>query len=562
MRFVRLSSLLIAALCMVPVIAVVVSALSGSLDTGYSLAATVLPRYIWTTLQLVLLVGIGTAVVGTSTAWLVTVCDFPGRRWFEVLLALPLAFPAYVLAYAYTDLLDHPGAVQSALRALTGWGPRDYWFPEIRSLGGAAVMLIFVLYPYVYLLARAAFLRQSPTAYFAARTLGHSPWDAFIRVSLPMARPAIAGGVILALMETVADFGTVAHFGVQTFATGIYQAWFSMGDRAAASQLAFCLLVVALFLVFLERVQRAPKRHYDAGHRAEAMARHTLHGWRMAGAIGACMLPLLIGVIIPTVVLLEMAVSSGQNPFTERYRGFVINSLLVSSVAAVVTVAFAAMIGYRHRLWPSGWSRLIKSIATLGYAIPGSVIAVGLLVPLARLDNAVDAQMRATFDVSTGLLITGSVAILVFAYAVRFMAVAISAFDTGMSAIKPNIDAVARTLGCNTNRLVSHVHWPLMRASMLTGVMIVFVDVMKELPATLILRPFNYDTLAVQAYRLASDERLSQAAVPSLVIVAFGLLPVILLSRQIASSRVAVHHTEANAADMAFVPEPALKPAE
>ncbi|WP_306119681.1 MULTISPECIES: iron ABC transporter permease [unclassified Roseitalea] len=548
---------LIAALCILPIVAVGVSAAGGSWETWAGLAGTVLPRYVWATVQLVVLVGLGTAMVGTGAAWLVTLCQFPGRRVFEILLALPLAFPAYVLAYAYTDLLDHPGAVQTALRAVTGWGPRDYWFPEIRSLPGAALMLIFVLYPYVYLLARAAFLRQSPTAYFAARTLGHSPWSAFFRVSLPVARPAIAGGVILALMETVADFGTVAHFGVQTFATGIYQAWFSMGDRPAAAQLAFCLMLVALFLVFLERIERGARRHHEAGRRVEAMAPHFLSGWRAAGAIALCAVPVLAGFAVPLAVLFDMAVTSGQSPFTERYIGFVRNSLSVSFVAAVVTVAAAVLVGYFVRLSPGRLANTAKTVAGMGYAIPGGVIAVGVLVPFAAFDNALDAFMRARFDVSTGLLLTGSIAVLVFAYMVRFMAVALSSFDTGMSQIKPSVDAVARTLGASTGRMLWRVHLPLMRASLLTGFLIVFVDVMKELPATLILRPFNFDTLAVQAYRLASDERLAQAAVPSLIIVGFGLLPVIILCRTIARERPR-HHSELPAAlaDPYAAPEP------
>jgi iron(III) transport system permease protein len=547
----------VAALCILPIAAVAVSALGGSLEVWARLADTVLWRYTWTTVQLVVMVGVGTAIIGTGAAWLVTVCQFPGRRVFEVLLALPLAFPAYVLAYAYTDLLDHPGAVQTGLRALMGWGPRDYWFPEIRSVGGAAIMLICVLYPYVYLLARAAFLRQSPTAYFAARTLGHSPWSAFLRVSIPMARPAIAGGVVLALMETIADFGTVSHFGVHTFATGIYQAWFAMGDRAAAAQLAFCLMIVALFLVFIERIERGARRHHEAGRRIEAIAPHGLEGWRAAGAIAFCSLPVLVGFAIPVAVLFEMAVSSEQNPFSARYIGFITNSLTVSFVAALVTMGGAVIIGYLVRLKPGRGPTFIKTVAGMGYAIPGGVIAVGVLVPMAGFDNALDAFMEARFGISTGLLVTGSMAVLVFAYMVRFMAVALSSFDTGMSQIKPNMDAVSRTLGCSTGRMLGRVHLPLMKASLLTGFLIVFVDVMKELPATMILRPFNFDTLAVQAYRLASDERLDQAGVPSLIIVAFGLLPVIIMMRAIAKER-PKHHSEVPAAlaDPYAAPEP------
>ncbi|WP_421858427.1 ABC transporter permease [Oricola sp.] len=523
-----------AGLCIVPIVAVGVAAAGGTLETWMRLTNTVMPRFIWNTVQLVVMVGIGTAAMGTGAAWLVTLCRFPGRRIYEIVLALPLAFPAYVLAYAYTDLLDHPGPVQSFLREVTGWGPRDYWFPEIRSLGGAALMLIFVLYPYVYLLARAAFLRQSPTAYFAARTMGHGPWSAFFRVSLPVARPAIAGGVILCLMETVADFGTVAHFGVQTFATGVYQSWFSMGDRAAASQLAFCLMLAALMLVVAENALRGGARHHQAGHRLETMTPHVLHGWRAVGATLACLIPVLCGFVIPLIVLTDMAVTSGQNPFAGRYLGFVQNSLTLASLAAVLTVTGAVFVGYRLRLAPGTAASATKILAGIGYALPGAVIAVGLLVPFAQLDNAVDAFFRETFGFSTGLVITGSIVLLLLAYMVRFMAAALSAFDTGMSAIRPNVDAVARTLGATTGGMLVRVHLPLMRASLLTAVLIVFVDTMKELPATLILRPFNFDTLAVQAYRLASDERLAQAAVPSLVIVAFGLLPVIILCRSIA----------------------------
>ena len=539
----RLVSWTTVALCVFPLLAVAISAFSGSLDTFQLLSSTVLPRYLWTTLQLLFWVGLGTAIIGTGAAWLVVMCEFPGRRWLEILLALPFAFPAYVLAYAYTDLLDHPGAVQSALRAWNDWGPRDYWFPEIRSLGGAAIMLTFVLYPYVYLLARASFIRASSTAYQAARMLGRSPVNAFFVVSLPLARPAIASGVILALMETVADFGTVSHFGVQTLATGIYQAWIGIGDRSAASQLAVSLMAVAFLLILLERIERKRRSHFDAGKRLETMARHRLSHGQALAAFTFCIVPVLGGFILPLIVLMEMAWDSGQNPFAARYILFISNSLLLASTAACVTLALAIAVGYSARLYPSRASELTKTIAGLGYAIPGGVIAVGVFIPIATFDNMLDAYLRETLGISTGLLLSGSMFILIIAYAVRFMAVALSSFDTGMSQIKPSIDAVARTLGANESRVLSRVHLPLMRASLLTGALIVFVDVMKELPATLMLRPFNYDTLAVQAYRLASDERLTQAAVPSLIIVAFGLLPVVLLCRTIARER-PLHHSD------------------
>lgn len=523
-----------AALCLLPILAVIFAAFSGTFATWNDLSETVLPRYTLTTLYLVSLVAVGTATIGTGTAWLITTCQFPGKKYFAILLALPLAFPAYVLAYAYTDLLDHPGPVQSWLRATFDLGPRDYWFPEIRSLGGAALMLTLVLYPYVYLLARAAFIQQSFGGFTAARVLGKTPMQAFFLVSLPMARPAIAGGVILTVMETIADFGTLSHFGVQTFATGIYQAWFTLGDRAAAAQLALCLLTVALVLATLERIQRGAAKRYPPRASGQQAPQMQLSGTNAFAAWFFCAFPVFFGFILPTVVLANMAIRSEQSMFTSRYIGFMQNSLTLAGIAAVLTVLAAILIGFTARLRPTRSSSVMTLLAGVGYAVPGGVIAVGLMVPFAGIDNAIDGWMRTNFDIRTGLLFTGSIWVLIIAYLVRFMAAALSAFDTGINTLNPSIDAAARTLGFGPGKMIRRVHIPLMRASLFTGLLIVFVDVMKELPATLIMRPFNFDTLAVQAHRLAADERLDQAAVPSLVIMMFGLLPVILLCRTIA----------------------------
>jgi iron(III) transport system permease protein len=536
-RALRLAAYLFAGLCLLPMAAVAFAALTGGTDSLRLLAGTVLPRYAATTLALVVLVATGTALIGVGAAWLVTMTRFPGVRILEIALALPLAFPAYVLAYAYTHLLDHPGAVQALLREVMGWGPRDYWFPEIRSLPGAAAMLTLVLYPYVYLLARAAFLQQSATAFLAARALGRSAWGAFWAVSLPMARPAIAGGVLLAIMETIADYGTVAYFGVQTFATGIYVSWFGLADRAAAAQLALCLLAFALLLAMLERIQRGAARHHTVGARFERIPPARLTGWRAAGAIALCGIPVILGFALPAVLLLEMAIGSGQDLLSPRYQRFLQNSVTLASVAALVTVLGAVVIGFTQRLYKTRATQTAAQIARMGYAVPGGVIAVGLLVPFAAFDNALDAWMRANLGISTGLLFTGSIWLLVAAYVVRFMAAALSAYDGGQAAIHSNMDAVARTLGHTPAGMLRRVHLPILRPSVLTALLIVFVDVMKELPATLIMRPFNFDTLAVQAHRLASDERLAGAAVPSLVIVAVGLLPVILVCRGLGAKR-------------------------
>ncbi|MEC8573274.1 MAG: iron ABC transporter permease [Pseudomonadota bacterium] len=528
---------IVALACLLPMVAVALAAATGGTDTIRHLMETVLAGYAGTTLVLVLLVAIGTGMVGVGAAWLVTMTRFPGVRLLEVVLVLPLAFPAYVLAYAYTFILDHPGIVQTTLREVTGWGPRDYWFPEIRSVGGAALMLVLVLYPYVYLLARAAFVQQSAGAFLAARALGNTSLQAFWRVSLPMARPAIASGVLLAVMETIADFGTVSYFGVQTFATGIYTSWFSLGDRTGAAQLALCLLGFALALALAERTSRGRARYHHAGKQQAKMPPVELRGGQAALAIVFCALPVLLGFVLPVLVLFEMGLESEQSLFSKRYLGFLQNSVTLAMTAAMLTVGAAICLGFYQRLRPGRPSALAGHVSRLGYAVPGGVIAVGLMVPFAAFDNALDAWMRANFEIRTGLLITGSIWLLVAAYMVRFMAAALGAYEGGQATLHANMDAAARSLGQGPLGMLRRVHLPILTPSLMTALLIVFVDVMKELPATLIMRPFNYDTLAVQAYRLASDERLEGAAVPSLVIMLVGLLPVILICRQVGRRR-------------------------
>lgn len=535
-RLISTLAALCAAICLLPIIGVALAAAFGTSDTLAMLAETVLWRYTWTTVVLVVLVACGSILIGVTTAWLIVTCDFAGRRWLEIALVVPLAFPAYVLAYAYTDVLDHPGIVQSTLRDITGWGPRDYWFPEIRSLGGAALMLTLVLYPYVYLMARTAFRLQAATPFYAARSLGMSAPRAFFRVSLPMARPAIAAGALLVVMETIADFGTVAHFSVQTFATGIYTSWFGLADRGAAAQLALGLLAIALLVAALEYMNRGSATYATRG-RQERFVRAPLSPRHALIAQLVCTLPVLLGVIIPTITLVTMGLKSEQNLFSPRYIGFIQNSLLLASVAALVTVAAAVILGTYHRFCGTHRSLTALFIGRLGYAVPGGVIAVGLMVPFARFDNWLDARMEAWFDISTGLLISGSIWLLIAAYMIRFLAAALGSYDSGLAAVTPNVDAAARVLGTSTWKTVRRIHLPVLRSSVFTAMLIVFVDTIKELPATLILRPFNYDTLAVQAFRLASDERLEGAAVPSLMIAAIGLLPVILLCVQIGDWR-------------------------
>lgn len=517
----------------IPLIVIVLSFFQPAAGaTLANLADTVLPGYVANSALLVLWVGLGVAIIGTGTAWLVSACQFPGRRAFEWLLILPLAVPAYVMAYAYTEFLSHPGAVQTLLRDVTGWGPRDYWFPRIRTLEGAAVMFVFVLYPYVYLLARTAFLTQSRVAFEAARVLGRGPFVAFWRVALPMARPAIVIGIALALMETLADYGTVAHFAVPTFTTGIYRSWFSIGDRVAAAQLAGALLTFVFVLIWIERVQRG-KARYQTARSTQPLQRFHLTGWKSAGAIVFCTVPLIIGFLLPIALLIELAIDGGHALFGPRYLGFVRNSFILASLAALLTVVIALALPSVQRLAKAPILTHVIRFAAMGYAIPGSIIAVGILIPMAGFDNWLDGLMREHFDISTGLLLTGTIIGLLFAYIVRFLAVALAPVEAAFERITPRMDDAARVLGARKSRVFTAIHAPLLRSGILVGALIVFVDVMKELPATLILRPFNFETLATQAFRLASDERLAEAATPSLVIVAVGLLPVYLLSRQI-----------------------------
>ena len=532
------AALVVALFVALPIVSVGTNVFSaGTSGTWAHLASTVLPEYIATTLWLCLGVGISAAVIGVGTAWLVTHFDFPLRRTFEWALVLPLAMPAYVMAYAYTDVLQFAGPVQGWLRATMGWTRADYWFPDVRTLGGAVVMFSFVLYPYVFMLARSAFMERGGAVVEAGRSLGLSPWRNFLRVSLPMARPAIAAGVALALMETLADYGTVSYFAVQTFTTGIYRAWFSLGDRVAAAQLAMCLLGFVVLLLALERQSRGSARFHGSGLRRHPTRGAPLTGLHAMIAISACVLPILIGFVLPGGVLLHMALTEGDAQFGARFFTLARNSIVVSGLTALLAVALALLVAYARRLDPRPLTRAAHWAVGLGYALPGSVIAVGVLIPVARLDNALAQWLQTTFGWHTGLLLTGSVAALVFACLVRFMTAALQTVDSSLHRVTPHMDDAARSLGLTPARTLRLVHMPLLRRGLLTAGLLVFIDVMKELPATLVMRPFNFDTLATQAYTLASDERLAEASTATIAIVAVGLLPLIVLCRQIARER-------------------------
>ena len=545
------STIIIAVLLSLPIWVVLSSVFVDARSIWQHLANTVLGTYVGNSLELMLGVGVGTTAIGVSTAWVVTLCSFPGRRLFESLLLLPLAAPAYILAYTYTNLLDYSGPIQTLLRKGFGWqSAQDYWFPNVRSIGGAIVMLTLVLYPYVYLLARSAFLTQSSRLLEASQNLGCSPWQSFWRVALPLARPAVVAGLSLALMETLNDFGTVEFFSVPTFTTGIYRTWFGMGERLAASQLAVLLLLFIFGLIALERVSRQQQRYYQNAGQGRSMSRYVLGGVRSISAIVVCSVPIILGFLLPVGMLLQLmgidsnataGDSRGDSDFptassaivstpNDRFWEFAYHSFLLAALTAAIAILVSIILAYAQRLRPA--NRWVTQLATLGYAVPGAVIAVGVLVPLGQFDNAVDAWSRSTFGVSTGLLLSGTIAALVFAYLVRFLAVGFGAVESSLDRIMPSLDDAAQSLGCGTARTLQKIHLPLMRSGLVTGLILVFVDVMKELPTTLIVRPFNFDTLAIRVYNLASDERLAEAAAPALAIIGVGLLPVVLLSWQ------------------------------
>jgi iron(III) transport system permease protein len=519
-----------------PVLVVFASVLLPTAGVWSHLAATVLWDYLSNTALLALGVGLGVIAIGVGAAWLVSMCQFPGRGIFEWALLLPLAVPTYIIGYTYTDLLQFAGPVQTLLREVMDWTRADYWFPPIRSLGGAIAVMTLVLYPYVYLLSRASFLEQCTCMIDVSRTLGRGPWGSFFEVAVPLARPAIAGGVALALMEALADFGTVQYFGVSTFTTGIYRTWFALGEPVAAAQLAAALMMLVLLVLAAERWSRGLARYQ---HTAQSRLRPCYHlrGPWAALALAACAAPVVLGFAIPVAVLAVMALGQGDALFGGLFVELAWNSFSLAAIAALLTAALAIVVGYGLRLRATRVMRVSARVAGLGYAIPGAVIAVGVLIPFARLDNAIDAWLQATFGISTGLLLTGTIAGLVFAYLVRFLALALNTVEAGLAKINRNLDDAARSLGRGPGGTLVRVHVPLMWGSVLTAVILVFVDVLKELPATLILRPFNFETLAVRVYRFAADERLAEASTAALAIVVVGLIPVILLSRAIARAR-------------------------
>ncbi len=531
-RLLAFGTYFLTGLVVLPVLAIAIMAMGSSGNLWPHLISTVLPRAISTTFQLMVGVGIIVFVVGVSTAWLVTMCRFPGRRWLDLALLLPFAVPTYIIAFSYVELLDYTGPVQGLIRDLFGFkNSRDYWFPEIRSLGGAMFVMGFVLYPYVYLSARASFLIQSACALDVSRTLGAGPLRLFWKVALPLARPAIVVGVTLALMECLNDIGAVSFFGVQTLTFSVYDTWLNRSSLTGAAQIACIMLLFVLALMFFEYYGRRKQRFHQTTGTYRALPSYELVGWRGWVATAVCSLPIILGFVFPGLLLLSRASRRIEDLFEPTLWAAAGNTLWLAAVAASVSIGISLMLAYRRRLFPSKVTTALGRIASIGYAVPGTILAVGILFPIATLDNMISEASETLFGFGTGLLLIGSGTALIYAYVVRFLAMSYGQIDGGFGKITPHYDMASRSLGQTAWGTLGRVHMPLMKPVILSATLLSFVECMKELPATLLLRPFNFETLATTVYNAASREAFEDAALPALCIVIVGIIPVIMLAK-------------------------------
>ncbi|MUG27490.1 ABC transporter permease [Aeromonas salmonicida] len=519
-----------------PVLALIFSAFSADGDLFRHLADTVLFDYLANTLGLVVGVVVLSLLFGVPTAWLVAMCQVPGRRALQWALMLPMAMPSYIVAYVYTDLLDYSGPLQAGLRTLFEWSrPADYWFPAIRSLGGAAWVLALVLFPYVYLLARASFLEQSVSLIHSSRLLGCNPWQSFRRLSLPLARPAIMVAVSLVAMETLADFATVHFFAINTLTTAVYDTWLGYGSLATAAKLSCMMLLAVVLLIALERRSRQRQQVFQKSMGHEQPLRYPLKGVSRWLAGLWCWGLVLAGFGLPFVILLDYGVRYFELSWTPEFVRFAGNSLLISALTALLAMGIALLLGFFRRLDGGVKSLLPLRIAAMGYAMPGTVLAIGVLVPLTALDFGINDLAEWLGGQGPGLLLTGTLTAIVFGYLVRFVAIAIGSVESSMGKISPSLDMAARSLGQGDGSMLRRVHLPLVRRGLFAGAMLVFIESMKELPAALLLRPFNFDTLATHVYQFVSDEMLERGALGAIVIVLVGLLPLIWVNRSLDS---------------------------
>ncbi len=539
-RNLQLMAFFIAGFLALPIIAIAWIALTGSLDDLAHLVTSVVPRATGRTLVLMAGTACLTGITGIATAWLIASCDFPGRRILSAALVLPLAMPTYLAAYAFGEFFDFTGPLQTGLRAIFGWtSAKEYWFFDLRNTGGAIFVLGSVLYPYIYLTCRSMFLMQGRTAADVARTLGAGSLRVLFRVQIPMARPAIIVGLTLVMMETLNDIGAVEYLGVQTLTFSIYDTWLNRGSLSGAAQIAVILLLFVVILTIIEKIARRRQR-FSNTTTTSAVAnsiRIPLGGWKKWTALGLCLLPVCCGFLIPSLVLGGYAIKRLDGFFSTRLLAALGNSLVVSLSAALITVILAFTLSYAHRTSRSWMTTLAGRIVAFGYGIPGTVLAIGVLIPLSGLDNAIDGFMRTQFGYSTGLVLSGTTVAIIYACSVRFFAMCEGTLDAGFQKLSPNLDMASRTLGRTRAQTLRTVLLPMMRPATLTAALFVFIETMKELSATILLRPFGFNSLATLVYEDASRSKVEDASVPAMIIILAGLIPVILVSRSMERAR-------------------------
>lgn len=479
-------------------------------------------------------VGFGTVMIGALSAWLVTMYDFPGRKHFSWLLLLPLAMPTYLLAYTYTDLLEYAGPIQSTLREIMGWtSAKDYYFPKIRSIPGAIVFMSLVLYPYVYITTRSGLLELSPGMLESSKVLNRSGFYTLFKIILPLTRPSIIIGLTLVLLEVLNDFGTVDYFAIKTISAGIFDVWLNMGNLGGAAQIALMALIFVLFLIYIERLGRKKQRFYQSQRRFEKIQHQPLSGLTAFIATFLCALPIVLGFVIPVLVLLYYSVIYFEQSWTPQFRNHAFNSLSLAFMASLATISIALLMTYSQWISKNRVNRVSNQLAITAYALPGLVLAIGLLVPLSKVDHFLNEYV----DDSIGLFLSGTVITLLIAYIIRFIAVALGSLESSFNRITPAMDMTARSLGYSRGQILFKFYLPLVKTGLFSAALLVFVDTMKELPATLILRPFNYDTLATHVFQYASDEQLHLSALSALLIVISGILPILILNRTLSKSR-------------------------
>ncbi|RTR34891.1 ABC transporter permease [Shewanella atlantica] len=528
------SGYLIAAIITLPLIAIIAQALVPDEAVFSHLLETVLPTYIANTLLLMFWVCLGSLLIAIPAAWLVAKCNFPGRNIFQWALLLPLAMPAYVVAYVYTDLLDYAGPLQKLLRELFVWqSPQDYYFPEVRSLGGASLMLALVLFPYIYLLARTTFMEQSSSLQHASRVMGCGPWRSFWRLSLPMARPALAVGVALVAMETAADFATVSYFAVPTLTTAVYDTWLEYGSLSAAAKLSAIMLLVVFSMIGFERFARRKQQLFQKQTGVNQDERYLLKGGNAYLASGYCWLLLFFSFLLPFMILFHYAWGYFEQSWSSEFWEYSLNSLYISAIVSVIAVFIGVLLMFIRRISPRKSDLLPSRLSSTGYALPGTVLAIGILVPLTYLDFAVNDLYEYLGYRGPGLIFTGSVFVLIFAFCIRFSAIAIGSVESSYKRISPSLDMAAITMGLKPKALLCRVHLPLLRKGIFAGLLLVFIECMKELPAALLLRPVGFENLATYVYQFVSDEQLEHGALAAIVIVLVGLVPLIYLNRSL-----------------------------